>query len=389
MLTVADACLRIEDAGLLAAPELNTLATRWNREHPNEDQKGELFVAWLSDNGRITDFHAEAILAGHSQSFMLGPYRVDRRLGSSGLGAVYRAVHTELDHPVSLKIFPKSLEQRPFDLARMERQARASVELNHPNVLRIFQIGKVGDHYFLASQDLSGESLGDWLHRDGRLSHVAACKVIRQAALGIAHLHDHGMIHRAVCPDNIWITENGSVKLLGLDWVLDVDGSFVMDDLATLGKGALIGAPAYMSPEQADDPESVNEQADVYALGATLYECLSGRPPFANRETASEVVISAGAVAPVAAAAIGIPEELCELVDAMLSTEPENRPRSARDVAVALEQFLETDDLAIAVEDAVPTDLLTWLRQSDTSEPKSEYAMAQFESSAFIEWLSE
>jgi serine/threonine protein kinase len=240
MLTVAEVRQRIVEGDLVSARKADDCVRRWLADQ-NDSDDGDAFVSWLAGEDVLTPFQFSALQAGHAAPFLLGPYRVFDRLAHTEMGHVYRAVHAELELPVSLKVFSSSLEQQPVLLARMQREARASVELDHPNVLRIFQVGRAGNIYFLASQNITGESLADWLVRDGRLPAVPACKVVRQAALGLQHLHEKCMVHRNVCPQNLWLNDSGAVKLVGLDWIRDTDGAFGIADPADSPAKPLVG----------------------------------------------------------------------------------------------------------------------------------------------------
>ncbi len=380
MPTVAEMRQRLVDGDLVSARLADESVQRWN-ERQGENDDGAAFVCWLADEDILTPFQASALQAGHSAPFLLGPYRVFDRLAVRELGYVYRAVHAELDHPVSLKVFSSSLEQQPVLFTRMQREARASVELDHPNVLRIFQVGRVGSIYFLASQNLTGESLHDWLVRDTRLGLVPACKLIRQAALGLEHLHQTHMVHRNICPENLWVNDEGTVKIVGLDCVRDTDGSFGIDDPSEAAKKSVVGTPAYMAPEHAEHPEQVDPRSDVYSLGCVFYHCLSGQSPFAERRNVADAASGTAEPQPIAEAAPDTPEAVANLITSMLQANPDERP-GLDEVIATLEGQLDPAELDIVEEDAIPPELLGWL----TSESEGG---ALFEGTDFTDWLAE
>jgi len=141
-----------------------------------------------------------------------------------GWGTCIRATHDELNQPVSLKVFPSSLKNDHEKLARMEREFRATAELDHPNIVRSFQIGQAGDIHYLALQDLKGETLLDRLNREGAIPYPTACKLILDVARGLAHLHEDGLVHRDISPANMWVTEGGNCMLMELGAVRNVLG---------------------------------------------------------------------------------------------------------------------------------------------------------------------
>ena len=148
---------RILQGDLLSEVELDARSAEFRQQHPGGD--GDALIRWLAERQLLTDFQAEALAAGLAGPFMLGPYRVERHLTAGRLGHVFRGVHIEFDLPVSLKVFPQSVTADPEKKARMEREARVAIQLDHPNLIRTFQIGRVGDVHYLALEDLPRESL--------------------------------------------------------------------------------------------------------------------------------------------------------------------------------------------------------------------------------------
>jgi hypothetical protein len=148
---------RIMKGDLLSAEELEARAAEFGRQSGGDD--GGAFIRWLADRQLLTDFQAEALAAGIAGPFMLGPYRVERHLTAGRLGHVFRGVHVEFNLPVSLKVFLTAVTADTEKKARMEREARVAIQLDHPNLIRTFQIGRVSDVHYLALEDLPRESL--------------------------------------------------------------------------------------------------------------------------------------------------------------------------------------------------------------------------------------
>ena len=217
---------------LISPEELRTAAGEFRQQAGDDD--GGTFIRWLAERQLLTDFQAEALSAGLSGPFMLGPYRVERHLTAGRLGHVFRAVHTEFELPVSLKVFPKSVTADPEKMFRLQREARVAIQLDHPNLIRTFQIGRIGDVHYLALEDLPRESLLARLGRKGRLPFSEACRLVRQAALGLEYLHQNGIIHRDVSPANMWITPAERLKLIEFGAARD-ELSF-LDDIADGGR---------------------------------------------------------------------------------------------------------------------------------------------------------
>ncbi|NQT12322.1 MAG: serine/threonine protein kinase, partial [Planctomycetes bacterium] len=244
---------KLIDGGLMTAETLDSEIALWREETGvSDDAAGEGLVDRLVQRQRLTEFQGDALNAGHVGPFMLGPYRVFERVAVGRLGNIYRAVHEEHDQAVSLKVFPSSLKHDAEKVARTRREVQVSVELEHANILRTFEMGEVGDIYYLAFEDLEGETLGDRLDREGAMPHPAACKLMREAALGLTYLHEMGLVHRDVQPGNMWITGGGVLKMMEFGAVRDALGDIVADeDTGVTTSETVLGNFDYMAPEQA------------------------------------------------------------------------------------------------------------------------------------------
>src|SRR5690349_6782231 len=206
------------------------------------------------------------------------------KLGQGGMGVVYRARDVRLDRPRAVKV----IRRGPFgdDEARdrFGRAARAVARLDHAGVVRIYALGEHEDTLYICMELLEGGSLQGRL-RQGPLEVRAAADLVRQLALAVQHAHDNRVLHRDLKPGNVLLTADGAPKVtdFGLAKLLDADDGLTHT-------GAVLGTPAYMAPEQAEGrSRDITERTDVWALGAILYECLTGRPPF-RAETRSETL---------------------------------------------------------------------------------------------------
>jgi eukaryotic-like serine/threonine-protein kinase len=270
----------------------------------------------------------------------LGPYEILAPLGAGGMGEVYRARDTRLGRDVALKILPESLSRDADRLHRFEQEARAIAALDHPNILAIHDIGEENGSPFIVSELLDGASLRAELE-NGALSQRKAVEYATQIAHGLSAAHDKGITHRDLKPDNIFIRRDGRVKILDfglakLSANSDTEaGGRTATNLATEA-GVVMGTAGYMAPEQVRGA-AVDSRTDIFALGATLYEMLSGQRAF-RRDTAAETMT---------AILKEDPPELTELtpvapgmeriVRRCLEKQPEQRFQSAKDLAFALE----------------------------------------------------
>jgi serine/threonine-protein kinase len=222
----------------------------------------------------------------------LGHFRVDARLGRGGMGAVYRAWDASLEREVALKVL---LAASDSARERFLREARVQAKLKHPNVVPIHYVGQQGDVSFLVMDVIDGESLSDVLARQGVLTEARALDVADAIASALAAGSDAGLVHRDVKPSNILIDKSGRILLadFGLAKTVTLDGAIsapttdAPDKSGTLTRaGAILGTPAYLAPEQARG-DVVDFRADMYALGVTLYEALTGQPPFTGENAAA------------------------------------------------------------------------------------------------------
>jgi serine/threonine protein kinase/Tol biopolymer transport system component len=324
----------------------------------------------------------------------VGPYEIVSSLGAGGMGEVYRARDTRLGRDVALKILPESFAQQSDRLYRFEQEARAVAALNHPNILAIFDIGRHNDSPFLISELLEGETLRAILDR-GALSQRRAIECGAQIAQGLAAAHEKGIVHRDLKPENLFVTKDGRVKILDFGLAKLVQKAAPEPDGITLtsahtAAGMVMGTAAYMAPEQVRG-EAADARADIFALGAVLYEMLSGQRAF-RRDTAVETMTAV------------LKEELPEWTDAKhpvspaldrivrrcMGKNPEQRFQSAMDLSFALSALSgETTasqpvyvpsrtrrviGLAIALAMIAVVTMLLFLRRKP-AEPRMQFAI--------------
>jgi uncharacterized RDD family membrane protein YckC len=206
----------------------------------------------------------------------LAHFMIERRLGQGGMGQVYLATDLALDRPVALKLLSPEIASRPGLRERFYREARAQARIHHPNVGHIYYIGEDDGKLFFAMEYIEGESVQQLLDREGRLSPERALEICRMAALGLREGQRLGFAHRDVKPSNLMIDRHGVVKVLDFGLVKEIGPA---GDMALSQEAAVLGTPLYLSPEQASG-EPIDFRSDIYALGVTLHQLVSGRPPF-------------------------------------------------------------------------------------------------------------
>jgi eukaryotic-like serine/threonine-protein kinase len=275
----------------------------------------------------------------------LGPYEIVAPLGAGGMGEVYRARDPRLGRDVALKVMAPGKGASEERLRRFEQEARAAGALSHPNLLTVFDAGRHDAVPYLVFELLEGTTLRTRLG-SGPLPLRKAVDVGVQIALGLAAAHEKGIVHRDLKPENVFLTTDGQVKILDfglaklrpeLDATARPDASTPEEALTR--DGVLLGTAAYMSPEQVRG-RPADARSDIFALGAVLYEMLSGHSAFAG-ETAAETMAAILRSEPPPLA--GVPSGVEALVRRCLEKQPEERFQSARDVAFALPATASVD----------------------------------------------
>jgi formylglycine-generating enzyme required for sulfatase activity len=266
----------------------------------------------------------------------LGPYAVLKILGTGGMGMVLLAEDPMLKRSVALKVMRPELAADSTSRARFLREAQATAAIDHPHIIRIFQVGEDRGVPFIAMPLLKGEPLDARLKRAPRLSVAEAVQIAKQTAEGLAAAHKHGLIHRDIKPANIWLSDDGetgvSVKIVDFGLARAIAG----DDARLTKVGTILGTPAYMAPEQARS-ERVDYRCDLFSLGAVLYRMLTGELPFKGHDTMS-LLMSLAADTPLSVASLNpeVPAVLDEVVRKLLEKDPARRLASARAVAETL-----------------------------------------------------
>jgi serine/threonine-protein kinase len=270
-----------------------------------------------------------------------GPFEILEEIGRGGMGVVYKARQPELDRLVAIKMILASHLASPEHVRRFQDEARAAAALRHSHIVHIHEVGQWhGQHYF-AMEYIDGESLAERTAR-GPADPNDAARLVRTVARAVHHLHQHGIVHRDLKPSNILLDSEGEpyVSDFGLAKV------FTADSKAT-ATGVIAGTPCYMAPEQAaGQGAQVGPAADVYSLGAILYELLTGQPPF-RRENPLETLLMVLGSEPVPPRQVNgrIPRELEWVCLKCLSRSPADRYASAEALADDLERFLRGEVL--------------------------------------------
>ena len=279
-------------------------------------------------------------------------YRIVRQLGVGGMGVVYEAEHRIMERPVALKVINRRLINNPEAIQRFRLEVKTAARLSHQNIVTAHDADQAGDLHFLVMEYVDGVSLAHQVSKGGPLPIMHACNFIRQAALGLQHASDKGMVHRDIKPHNLMLTRNLRIKILdfGLSrFVLEsgademaIDGSAnATGDTASLtAVGAALGTPDYIAPEQASDSRRADIRSDIYSLGCTFYYLLAGQTPF-PKGSATERILAhmSKPPQPVRELRPQIPAEVAAILERMMAKDPSDRFQKPADVAAALQPF--------------------------------------------------
>ena len=266
----------------------------------------------------------------------LGRYQVERRIGRGGMGAVYRARHVDLGHAVAIKVIDGKRWTSPDALARFFQEAKAAAQIGHPNIVRVYDFERhpvLGA--YIVMELLEGETLGHLLGRVGPLEECRALEIVLQVCDAVGAAHRRDVIHRDIKPENLFLTAGTggeSVK------VMDFGVAKIAEPIATIATqpGAILGTPRYMSPQQLDGRD-IDRRADVYSVGAVLYEMVTGEPPV-HGETFTELVRAHALdkLVPPRKVRPSLSQELDRAVLRCLEKEPQERFSSMEELAATL-----------------------------------------------------
>ncbi len=256
------------------------------------------------------------------------------RLGSGTMGTVYRGRSEKLDRLLAVKLIRD--DHTAEELARFLREGRAAAKVHSDHVVRIYSTGEVNGHVFLVLELVDGETMATRMDRLGAMDPWAVAHIGFDVSLGLAAIHEAGIVHRDIKPDNLLIAGNGRVK------IADLGLAKVSDDLKLTATRALVGTPLYVAPEGVLDPQSIAAPSDVYGLGATLYHAIAGVPPY-NYPDASTVIRAKieGPPARLRQLRSDVPAEICQMIERCLDREPSKRPTASELAGLLSESFMK------------------------------------------------
>ena len=297
----------------------------------------------LCARGLLTAFQADHLLRGRAADLVLGPYLLLDKLGEGGMGTVLKALHRKLKAVRAVKLIRPDALTSKLAVDRFYRESQAVASLKHPNIIVAHDVNQDGDRHYFVMEYAPGCDLGKLLQQRGPLPLAEACEYVRQAALGLQHAHERGLVHRDIKPSNLLLsTEEGLIKILDLGLARLREAVAEAEDgiCPITPNGMMMGTPDYMAPEQAENSSGVDTRADIYSLGCSLYQLVSGSVPFPGGSLADKLRRHyAEKPTPLSQKRADVPEALSAVVARMMAKLPEQRYQVPAQAAEALQSF--------------------------------------------------
>jgi len=329
----------IKRSGLVADEALQQVVARVVHAHGGQlPDDTSIVCRALLECGMLTQWQVSNLLRGKYRGYFLGKYKLLTLLGSGGMSSVYLAEHMLLRRKRAIKVLPKKRVHDASYLQRFMLEAKATASLDHPNIVRAYDIDQQGHVHYLVMEYVPGCDLRSVVRNNGPLPFVQAANYTSQAAGGLQHAHDHRLIHRDVKPANLLLDESGVVKILDLGLALFSDED--KTSLTLAHNENVLGTADYLAPEQALSSHDVDSRADIYSLGCTLYYLLTGHAPFPEGTLAQRIAKHQSRMpSAIRKDRPNCPEALSAICMKMMQKDPRHRFQTMRQVANALDQW--------------------------------------------------
>jgi tRNA A-37 threonylcarbamoyl transferase component Bud32 len=292
-------------------------------------------------------------------------YKLLGKLGAGAMATVYKARQLSLDRLVAIKVLPRKFTQSAPFIERFYAEGRAAAQLNHPNIVQAYDVGKAGEYHYFVMEYVDGRTVYDDIVQQKRYGEADAIQVMIQIAEALLHAHERGLIHRDVKPKNIMITRDGVAKLADMGLARAVTDK----EAAEAEKGKAFGTPYYISPEQIRGELRIGPASDIYSLGATFYHMVTGSVPFDGKNP-SDVMhkhLKDALVPPIQMNA-KLSQGADEVIEMMMAKDPRKRYQHCKDLLVDLQAIRRKEHPPIAHKDIGGMDLAS-LAQAEASAP--------------------
>jgi serine/threonine protein kinase len=324
----------LHDSGIIPADGLAQLIAPQGAATDAEQLAEELIR-----QERLTRFQAQTLCAGKGKSLVLGNYVLLDKIGSGGMGEVFKARHQVMERLVAIKLLPAALTKDPAALERFHQEIKAGGKLNHPNIVDTYDADHEQGQYYLVVEYVPGSDLAALVKQQGPLPVARAVDFVLQAARGLECAHRRGVVHRDIKPANLLLDPEGTVKILDMGLArLELTEGEVGQPSDLTDTGAVIGTVDYMSPEQAYNSKDADERSDIYSLGCSLFFLLTGEPLYVG-ETAVEKILAHRdePIPSLCERRSDVPEQLDAIFHKMVAKHSDDRYQSMSELVEALE----------------------------------------------------
>ena len=342
----------VVDQGL-ATPEEVQHAIEKAKALREENNQASL-VQILVDNEYVTKrqiARLRQILEAERSGQKIPGYKIMGKLGAGAMATVFKARQLSLDRTVAIKVLPRKFSANQQFIERFYAEGRAAAQLNHPNIVQAFDVGKAGDYHYFVMEFVDGRTVYDDIVKHKRYSEAEAIDIAIQTAEALEHAHQRGLVHRDVKPKNIMINQDGVAKLADMGLARAISDK----EAAEAEAGKAFGTPYYISPEQIRGDKNVGPPSDVYSLGATLYHMVTGNVPFDGKNPSAVMhkhlkadLVAPDHVNPKLSAGVS------EVIEMMMNKEPARRYQNCKDLLVDLRAIRKGEAPPIAHKDVMP-----------------------------------
>ncbi len=310
-------------------------------------------------------------------------YKILSKLGAGAMATVFKAKQISLDRMVAIKVLPRKFTTNPQFIERFYAEGRAAAQLNHPNIVQAYDVGKAGDYHYFVMEYVEGSTVYDVIVKNRRYNEQEAIDITIQVAEALQHAHERGLIHRDVKPKNIMLTSAGAAKLADMGLARAISDK----EAAEAEQGKAFGTPYYISPEQIRGEMNITPAADIYSLGATLYHMVTGAVPFDGKNPSAVMhkhlkaeLVAPDHVNPKLSAG------LSEVIEMMMAKDPKARYRNCKDVISDLRAVRAGQPPPLAHKDFGGVDLTQIVAAEATAAP-AEIPVSGVQPVSLLNWL--